>query len=92
MTNATSEAVRLGAANSLVDRAVGKATEPIQVALPRFPRAEKRLGRLAVRDHFHKRTVRRNVDESKNCAIPVARIPSFRYSFDSRRSVRCASR
>ena len=51
-----------------------------------------RIGRLAVRDHFHKRTVRRNVDESKNCAIPVARIPSFRYSFDSRRSVRCASR
>ena len=32
VTNATSEAVRLGAANSLVDRAVGKATERIQVA------------------------------------------------------------
>ena len=32
VTNATSEAVRLGAANSLVDRAVGKATERIHVA------------------------------------------------------------
>ena len=32
VTNASSEAVRLGAANSLVDRAVGKATERIQVA------------------------------------------------------------
>ena len=32
VTSATSEAVRLGAANSLVDRAVGKATERIQVA------------------------------------------------------------
>ena len=30
--NATSEAVRLGAANSLVDRSVGRATERIQVA------------------------------------------------------------
>ena len=32
VTNATSEAVRLGAANLLVDRAVGKATERIHVA------------------------------------------------------------
>ena len=32
VTNATSEAVRLGAANSLVDRSVGRATERIQVA------------------------------------------------------------
>ena len=32
VTSATSEAVRLGAANSLVDRAVGKATERIHVA------------------------------------------------------------
>ena len=32
VTNATSEAVCLGAANSLVDRAVGRATEKIQVA------------------------------------------------------------
>ena len=32
VTNATSEAVRLGAANSLVDRAVGKAAERIHVA------------------------------------------------------------
>ena len=32
VTNATSEAVRLGTANSLVDRAVGKATERIHVA------------------------------------------------------------
>ena len=32
VTNATSEAVRLGAANLLVERAVGKATERIQVA------------------------------------------------------------
>ena len=31
-THASSEAVRLGAANSLVDRAVGKATERIHVA------------------------------------------------------------
>ena len=31
-TSATSEAVRLGAANSLVDRSVGRATERIQVA------------------------------------------------------------
>ena len=30
--NATSEQVRLGAANSLVDRSVGRATERIQVA------------------------------------------------------------
>ena len=32
VTSASSEAVRLGAANSLVDRAVGKAAERIQVA------------------------------------------------------------
>ena len=32
VTNASSEAVRLGAANSLVDRAVGRATEKIAVA------------------------------------------------------------
>jgi len=32
VTNATSEAVRLGAANSLVDRSVGRASERIQVA------------------------------------------------------------
>ena len=32
VSNATSEAVRLGAANSLVDRAVGRATERIHVA------------------------------------------------------------
>jgi hypothetical protein len=32
VTNATSEAARLGAANSLVDRSVGRATERIQVA------------------------------------------------------------
>ena len=32
VTNAESEAVRLAAANSLVDRAVGRATERIQVA------------------------------------------------------------
>ena len=32
VTNATSEQVRLGAANSLVDRSVGRATERIQVA------------------------------------------------------------
>ena len=32
VTHASSEAVRLGAANSLVDRAVGKATERIHVA------------------------------------------------------------
>ena len=32
VTNATSEAVRLGAANSLVDRSLGKATERIHVA------------------------------------------------------------
>ena len=32
VTHASSEAVRLGAANSLVDRAVGRATEKIQVA------------------------------------------------------------
>ena len=32
VTNASSEAVRLGAANSLVDRAVGRATERIHVA------------------------------------------------------------
>ena len=32
LTNASSEAVRLGAANSLVDRAVGRAAERIQVA------------------------------------------------------------
>ena len=32
VTNGPSEAVRLGAANSLVDRAVGKATERIHVA------------------------------------------------------------
>ena len=31
VTNATSEAVRLGAANSLIDRSVGRATERIQV-------------------------------------------------------------
>ncbi len=31
-TTATSEAVRLGASNSLVDRSVGRATERIQVA------------------------------------------------------------
>ena len=32
VTNATSEAVRLGSARDLVDRAVGRATERIQVA------------------------------------------------------------
>ena len=32
VTNATSKAVRLGAARNLVDRSVGKATERIQVA------------------------------------------------------------
>ena len=32
----------------------------------------------AVSDHFHSRSVRRNVDESKNCAIPVTQIPNFR--------------
>ena len=32
VTHASSKAVRLGAANSLVDRAVGRATEKIQVA------------------------------------------------------------
>ena len=32
VTNATSEAVRLGAANSLVDSTVGKATQRIHVA------------------------------------------------------------
>jgi hypothetical protein len=32
VTNAESEAVRLAAANSLVDRSVGRATEKVQVA------------------------------------------------------------
>ena len=32
VTSASSEQVRLGAANSLVDRSLGKATERIQVA------------------------------------------------------------
>ena len=32
VTNATSEAVRLGAANFLADRSLGRATERIQVA------------------------------------------------------------
>ena len=32
VTNATSEQVRLGVANSLVDRSLGRATERIQLA------------------------------------------------------------